>query len=295
VRRYDISGKEPVERPARKGHNGWVTSLAVTADDVVTADSWGCLRTSKWTVDAAHDGWIRDVSVNGSKVATCGKDGFVRIWTDGKKVAEIDAKADVLSVLFAPDGKSVFAGDLFGVVREFEVPAGKVLRTFDAKELYKLDRIQDVGGAKVLLLDAAGKTLFVGGAIPSGGGFVECTPLLLAFDRDTGKRLSQWKGDNNKDGYVTDLAWHPDAYVVGTTSGQPGQGKLFFWKPGDAAPFFVSAKMQNCHSVSVHPSGDRLAVSGTNANSSGNGRVKGKDGDYPANVSPIQMWQLPRA
>ena len=164
--------------------------------------------------------------------------------------------------------------------------------SFDAKDLYKLDRIQDVGGAKVLLLDAAGKTLFVGGAIPTGGGFVECTPLLLAFDRSSGKRLAQWKGESNKEGYVTDLAWHPDGYVVGTTSGQPGQGKLFFWKPGDAAPFFVSAKMPNCHSVCVHPSGDRLAVSGTNANSSGNGRVKGKDGDYPANVSPVQVWTI---
>ena len=293
VRRYDVTGPVPAELPPLKGHNGWVTSLAARGEVVVSTDSWGGLRSAKWTVDAAHDGWVRDVSLNGSKIATCGKDGFVRVWSaEGKKLADWDAKADVLSVLFAPDGTSVFAGDLFGVVREFEVPTGRVLRSFDAKELYKLDRIQDVGGAKVLHLDAAGKTLFVGGAIPTGGGFVECTPLLLAFDRSSGKRLSQWKGDNNKDGYVTDLAWHPDGYVIGTTSGQPGQGKLFFWKPGGAAPFFVSAKMQNCHSVALDPGGERLAVSGTNANSSGNGRVKGKDGDYPANASPVQLWKI---
>lgn len=291
VRRYDLSGKEPVERPAIKGHDGWVTSIATQADDVISADSWGRLRTPKWTVDAAHDGWVRDVSVNGDRVATCGKDGFVRVWSGGKKVAEVDAKADVLSVVFAPDGKSVFAGDLFGVVRRFDL-GGKVIQTFDAKELYKLDRIQDVGGAKVLLLDAAAKTLFVGGAIPTGGGFVECTPLLLAFDVASGKRVSQWKGESNKDGYVTDLAWHPDGFVAGTTSGQPGQGKFFLWKPGDAAPFFVHSKMPNCHSVAIHPNGKTLAVSGTNANSSGNGRVKGKDGDYPANTSPVQVWRL---
>jgi WD40 repeat protein len=292
VRRYDLSGKDPVERPSEKVHDGWVTALASIGDDIVSADSWGGLRAAKWTADAAHDGWVRDVSANGSKIVTCGKDGFVRVWEAGKKVAEIDAKADVLSVAFAPDGQSVFAGDLFGVVRVFEVPSGKVLRQFDAKELYKLDRIQDVGGAKVLRLDAAGKTLLVGGAIPTGGGFVECTPLLIAFNAATGKRLSQWKGDNNKDGYVTDVAWHPDGYVAGTTSGQPGQGKFFLWKPGDAAPFFVNAKMPNCHSVSIHPNGNWIAVSGTNANSSGNGRVKGKDGDYPANTSPIQVWRV---
>jgi WD40 repeat protein len=305
VRRYDVTKPEsPVEIPALPGHKGWVTALAPSGDLMISADSWGYMVSRaiisvnshpSWDIRDAHDGWIRDASVSSdkSKIATCGKDGFVRIWTaEGKKAAEIDAKADVLSVLFAPDGKSVFAGDLFGIVRLFEIPSGKVLRSFDAKELYKLDRIQDVGGAKVLLLDTAGKTLFVGGAIPTGGGFVECTPLLLTFDAATGRRLSQWKGDNNKDGYVTDLAWHPDGFVIGTTSGQPGQGKLFFWKPGDAAPFFSNAKMQNCHSVALHPSGDRLAVSGTNANSAGNGRVKGKDGDYPANVSPIQMWRL---
>jgi WD40 repeat protein len=300
VRRWDVTGKEPAELPPLTGHNGWVTGLAFGSEALFTSDSWGRLSAwdaagkPLWTVEAAHDGWLRMIAVSpdGATLATCGKDGFVRLWDAraGKKAGEIAATADTLSLAFAPDGKSVLAGDLFGVVREYD-PTGKVLRTFEAKELYKLDRIQDVGGVRCLLLDPDGKTLFVGGAEPKTGGFVQCTPLLIAFDRATGKRLSQWKGANDNEGYVTDLAWHPNGSVVGTTSGQPGQGKLFFWKPGAAAPSFVAAK-PNCHSVAVSSDGTRVAVAMTNANSAGNGRVKGKGGDYPNNSSPIQMWKV---
>jgi WD40 repeat protein len=249
-------------------------------------------------VEAAHDGWVRMVAVppDGATLATCGKDGFVRLWNaaTGRQTAAVAVGADTLAVAFAPDGNTVLAGDLFGLVRELDASSGKVLRTFEAKELYRLDRIQDVGGVRCLLFDPDGKTLFVAGAEPKTGGFVQCVPLLIAYDRETGKRLSQWKGANDAEGYVTDLAWHPGGYVVGTCSGQPGQGKLFFWKPGEAAPFFVAPK-PNCHSVAVHPDGTRVAASMTNANSAGNGRVKGKDGDYPANVSPIQFWQVPKS
>jgi hypothetical protein len=124
---------------------------------------------------------------------------------------------------------------------------------------------------------------------------VQAIPLLIAFDLATGERIGQYKGANDSEGYVTDLAWHADGYVIGTTSGQPGQGKFFFWKPGEEKPFFVGGKHPNCHSVAISPDGTKIAVSATNANSSGNGRVKGAGGEYPANSSPIQMWSLPKA
>jgi WD40 repeat protein len=304
VRRWDTSGKDPAELPAFGNHNGWVTNVAFGAKALLSSDSWGRLTAwdaakdakQLWTVEAAHDGWLRTLALNadGSQLATCGKDGFVRVWNaaDGKKLHEIEAKTDVLSVCFAADGKSVFAGDFFGIVREFELPSGKLKRTLEAKELHKLDRIQDVGGVRCLMLSPDGKTLFAGGAEPKTGGFVQCVPLLIAFDLASGKRLSQYKGANDNEGYVTDLAWHPDGFVIFTTSGQPGQGKFHFWKPGAATTLFSGGKLPNCHSVALHPDGGTVAVSATNANSSGNGRVKGKDGDYPQNNSPIQLWKI---
>jgi WD40 repeat protein len=308
VRRWDVTGKEPLELPPTQAFNGWVTTLGFTPKALVAGGSWGALGawdTSardlklRWSVDAAHGGWLRTLAVSPdhSQLATCGRDGFVRLWNaaDGKKVKEFETKTDTLSVCFAADGKSVLAGDLFGVVREFEVSSGKVTRTFEAKELHKLDRIQDVGGVKCLMPSGDGKTLFVAGAEPKTGGFVQCTPLLIAFDLASGKRLSQYKGATDAEGYVTDLAWHKDGFVIFTTSGQPGQGKFHIWKPGDAKTLFTGGKLPNCHSVAVHPDGDKIAVSATNANSSGNGRVKGKGGEYPQNSSPIQLWSLPKA
>jgi len=198
----------------------------------------------------------------------------------------------VLSVAFAPDGKTALAGDLFGVVHAFEAPGGRAGRVFEARELHKVDRVQDVGGVRCLLVSPDGRTRIAAGAEPKSGGFVECTPLMIAFDRTTGARLWQWKGSAPNEGYVTDLAWHPGGYVVACTSGQPGQGKVFFLRPGDAQPFFAVPK-PNAHSVAVSPDGTKLAAALTNANSSGNGRVRGQGGDYPQNHSPVQFWRLP--
>jgi hypothetical protein len=47
--------------------------------------------------------------------------------------------------------------------------------------------------------------------------------------------------------------------------------------------------------VAIHPDGNRIAAALTNANSAGNGRVKGKGGEYPANFSPVQFWQVSKA
>ncbi len=308
VKRWDASTNEPAELPPITGHNGWVSDIAATHSTFFSVDSWGRLTATDiaakepktlWTVEAAHNGWARAIAVSadGSQLATCGKDGFIRLWNpkDGKKLGELDIKYDLLSIAFSPKGTSVLAGDLFGLVRECDISAGKVLRTYEAKELHHIDRVQDVGGVKCLMLSTDGKILFAAGGEPKTGGFVQATPLLIAFDRESGKRLGQFKGTKDSEGYVTDMAWHPEGFVIGSTSGQPGQGKFFFWKPGAADASFLGGKLPNCHSVALHPSGTKVAVSATNANSSGNGRVKGTGGDYPANSSPIQVWSVPQS
>jgi WD40 repeat protein len=306
VRRWDMTAREPAALAPLGGHNGWVSGIESTSEAVFSTDTWGRLTAwdssakdprKLWSLESAHDGWIRAISATGpgSLIATCGKDGFVRLWEpkDGKRAGEFALGTDLFSLCFVPGGKSLLAGDLFGKIHEIELSSGKRTRSIEVKELYLLERIQDVGGVRCLLFAGDGQTLLAAGTEPRSGGFVQGTPLLFAIDFASGKRLSSYKGTNDNEGFITDLAWHPAGHVIATTSGQPGQGKLLFWKPGEAQPYFIGGKLPNCHSVAMNPAGTLLAVSSTNANSSGNGRVKTKDGEYAANTSPIQLWSSP--
>ncbi len=305
VLRWDVSGKEPKVLPTVKLHDGWTTDvlfhpakpLAITTDSYGAMIAWDRTAekpTAVWKQPKAHDGWLRRALIHDGGIVTIGRDGFVRVWNsvDGKPQREVSLGIDLFSIAVPPGGMSLAVGDLFGTIYEIDWATLKPIRKLEVKELHLLDRIQDVGGVRVLAFKPDGKSLFAAGSQPKSGGFVQGFPLVVELEWTTGKRLSQWKGAADNEGFIHDLLWIGPGVLAGVTSGQPGQGKLFVWKPGDAKPQFESAKLPNCHSLALHPNGKLLAHSGTNANSSGNGKVKGKDGDYPANTSPIQLWTL---
>ena len=309
VRRLDASGDELLELKPLAGHGGWVQRVVPlpTGDVACSADSWGQLRcmsfvdeaaAPRWANVAAHAGWILDLALspNGTLIATCGVDRAVRVWSvaDGSKLHEFLAPEwEALSVTFTPDDASVLAGDLSGKVRQWELASGKITREFDASVLHKRDRLQDVGGARRLLFSPDGTQLLCGGTKPKGGGFVQGSATLLVFEAVTGQLSKTIDFGGDETGYVTDLAWHPAGFLMLTTSGQPGNGKLVFRRLTDDAAFFETTKLPNCHSVALHPSLQKLAVIATNAGSSGNGRNLAKDGTYPGNYTPIHEWTLP--
>jgi WD40 repeat protein len=304
VRRWGTSGASFTELPALKGHNGWVQAIAFAPDgkQLFSADSWGRLSAwsvadidakPTWSIPAAHDGWIHALAVSpdGKQMATAGRDRVIRITAaaDGKKVHTLTAGEDVLALAYHPDGKSVVSGDLKGTIKQWNVADGKMIREFDAKVMFLRDRIQDVGGVRCFAFTADGSTLFAGGSQPKTGAFVQAIPLILAFDSKTGSSKEIFRGANDNEGIVLDLHWHPDGFVMAVHSGQPGQGKFFCKRPSDAQPHFAQA-LPNPHSFAFH--GQRVIVSATNANSSGNGRVGGK-GEYPGNYSPLHVLELP--
>lgn len=304
VRRWDV-GPTFAELPAHKGHDGWVQCIAFHPDGkrLLSADSWGRLSgwsvaekegKSLWSVKDAHDGWVHALAVSpdGKWVATGGRDKTIRLTSpeNGKKVQVLNVGEDVLALAFHLDSKSLVSGDLKGVVKQWDLATGKPTREFDAKVMFLRDRIQDVGGVRAFQFTPDGKTLFAAGSQPKSGGFVQGISLILAFDWATGKGKQIYKGATDNEGYVYDMAWHPDGILMAVSSGQPGQGKLFFQHPDDAQPFFTQA-IPNPHSLALH--GKRLIVSATNANSSGNGRNLGKDKEYPGNFSPLHVYELP--
>ena len=306
IRRWD---DQFAELPAVKGHGGFVQGLVFHPDGqrLFAADSWGQLRCwpfaekepkPLWAVDQAHESWVRGLALSpdGKTLASCGSDKKVILWSaeDGKKVVELPGhKDDVFCVAFHPDGQSLVSGDLKGVVKVWELPAGKVKSAIDAAILYRVDRLQDTGGVRFLGFEPKGSLLAVAGTQPKNGGNVQGVPTILLFDWASGKIKHALKVGTDGDGYVYEAHFHPDGFVMAVTSGNPGTGKLFFQRPEDVQPFFLATKMANCHSLAVHPNGQRLVVSATNANSAGNGRV-GNGKDYPGNWSPLFVWELPK-
>jgi dipeptidyl aminopeptidase/acylaminoacyl peptidase len=309
LHRWDASTDEFRELPTIAGHGGWVQEIAFDPAGawLYSADSWGQLHCSpyaeeqprpKWTVADAHDGWIHALAISGDGklLATCGSDRRVRVWSadDGRKLHEFAGhEADVLSIRFHPDGKSLVAGDLHGILKQWDLAAEASPRQFDAGALFKYDRLQDVGGVRSLAFSPDGAWLACGGTKPANGGNVQGIPAVLIFDWSTSELKYTLELGKPGDVYVCDLRFHPAGFLMTAISGNPGVGKLVYQRPEDQAPFFETTKMANCHSLSLHPNGSRLAVVATNGGSNGNGRQLDKNGEYAGNWSPIHILDMP--
>ena len=307
VRRWRTGEKQLDPLPHLEGHRGWVSAVAFHPREpwLYTADTWGQLRCQTfaddapqpvWQLDAAHDGWLRQIAVaaDGAHLATCGRDQAVRLWKpDGKPIAEHRHDDDVFAVVFAPDGRHVVFGDQHGHLHAWNFAEQKIARTFDATVLFKTDRIQDIGGLRVLAFCDEGRLLLAAGATPDKGATIQSTPTLLAFDFATGALRHTFTYGGVKDGFIEDLAVHPAGHVMAVTSGNPGEGKLLRLRPHEKEAFDSATQLPNCHALALHPDARRFAIASTNRDSNGNGRRTDKAGAYPANTSPVALFELP--
>jgi len=314
VRRFDATTDEMAELKPLTGHQGWVQRLALPtkpgdmppSEVVYSVDSWGQLRCSsfvdetappRWAIPTAHNGWILDLALSpsGQRLATCGIDRKIQVWstTDGARIAEFENPHwEVLSVCFTPDETAVISGDLNGAIRHWDFANGKLFPEWNAADLHKSDRLQEVGGVRRLLFSPDGRHLICAGTKPKNGGNVQGIPAAILFDWATGLAVKTLEFGKEGDVYVTDLSFHPAGFLMATISGNPGTGKLVFRRVDDETPFFETTKMPNCHSLSLHPDEQRLAIVATNGGSNGNGRNLDKEGKYPGNFSPIHIGKF---
>lgn len=235
------------------GHESWVFSLCLSKDGetLFSGGGDGKLAFYPSTADApvasrvieAHQGWIRcmALSPDGTQLATGGNDKAVRIWNvaTGEKLREyIEHEVPVYSLLWHPTEPMLLSGDLRGVVKQWDVNAGKVVRTFDAKALHSFNGGQqvDFGGVRSMAFSADAKTLSCGGLHkPENplGAILE--PLVLQFEWDTQKLARQQIAEGLK-GPLWRIQYLTDGALMGVMGGSGG-GWLLFWKPGEEKAF----------------------------------------------------------
>ncbi len=311
LQRWNMTGDKPALLPQLTGHHGWVQSMDFVPQKkhVISADSWGRLScwdyTAEstepvWTLPEAHDGWIRCVAVSpdGATVATGGNGGVVRLWStsDGKLKQELPHSHRVFSLRFHPQENAMATGDLPGVVRHWNLKDGKETRQFDAATLYNDEteskgRIQQCGGVRFLQFNQQGTQLACCGQQAPSGGFATGTPCVLVFDWKSGKLLREMPTGGAQDGFAYDVQFHPEGFVMATSSAFPGKGHVWFWRPEDEEAFYTSKKLPNGRSVSLHPDGTKIAHL-ISKSPNGNGRSL-KGGEYPGGTAVITLLEFP--
>lgn len=272
LQRWDLKDGS---KAAWEAHESWIRDIAFLPDGetVITA---GCDdRIIFWPVAGekpqprtevvAHKGWIRSIDVNrdGSLIATGGNDHLVKLWDpNGKLVRELSGhKGHVYSVFFHPDGTTLLSGDLKGVVHQWETKTGKLMRTFEAKDLFSYNTGQkvDYGGVRDIALSPDGKTLAFTGlhkATNPLGAVNE--PLIMLFDWAKGDSIRKQPADG-----VRGIGWQVEFLADGSevcASGGGGGGYLIFFKPAEEKPFHKLKLKDTARDMSLHPDGLQVAT-----------------------------------
>ena len=78
---------------------------------------------------------------------------------------------------------------------------------------------------------------------------------------------------------------------MATSCAFPGKGHLWFWRPEDDEAFFVSNKITNGRSLSLHSDRRRLAMLVSHSPNANGRRLK--DGKYQGGSAKIHLLELP--
>ena len=284
VRGLTFVGKSPVTPAGLRGMGsvagGGLTSAFASkaaSTTLVSGDYQGTLRWWDATAEApkptrtipAHDGWVRAVatSPDDALVASCGNDGLVKLWSAsaGSPVRTLEGHGcHVYNVAFHPSGRTLFSCDLKGVVKEWDVSAGKPVRDLDAKILHKYDSgfAADIGGARGMTVSADGSTLACVGITNVSNAFAGVgNPLVVLFDLKDGK-ARQLKPKDAFQGTGWGVGFLPTGWVI--AAGGAGQGRVWFWKPGETTDSHVVTVPANARDLALHPDGTAFAAAGAN-------------------------------
>ncbi|QDU93491.1 WD40 repeat domain-containing protein [Lignipirellula cremea] len=297
VHRWDLAAEPLVPEPQPKaktpplpqapadsrlplaGHESWVGAMQFLADGkhLATGDFvgrlivWPALEEQPeplFSVEA-HQGSIRALatSPDGALIATVGNDHAVRVWsaTTGEKVLDlVGHDCHVYNTAFHPSGQALVSADLKGVVRHWEIPSGKLIRSLDASVLYTWSEkyTVDVGGVRGMAFSPDGSLLACSGSIGEDRGIaIPGLPRVLLLDWATGKTVRELQGPVADTGFAWSVVFHPDRFLIASGGARRG-GYLWFWTPDAEASFHQHAFAQKApgFDLALAPDGLSLAV-----------------------------------
>jgi WD40 repeat protein len=263
------------KRVSLKGHESWSRGFAFTnnGETMLTVGYdgrlvwWNTFEDEPKPVRSidAHAGWVRWVAVSpdDALIATGGNDNLVKLWTmAGEHVRDLPgAERHVYSTCFDPTGQHVLGGDLMGIVRQWRVDTGELVRTLEGGELTKFDptfRAQ-YGGVRAMTFSPDGKHLACAGLYKCTNAFAGVNePLVVVFNWETGE-IEKSLHTGGVKGCAWDVAWHADGFVV-AASGGGGGGLLHFWRLDDEKPFHKLKLPNTARGMDMHPDGLRVAT-----------------------------------
>ncbi len=275
LQRFNLGDGKPLAYAG--AHESWVFSIAFSPDGGSVWSGGGDGRIVVWETAAAtpkpmrtieaHQGWVRalGVSRDGAILASGGNDRLVKLW-DAKTGAALRQMSGhsghIYSMEFHPNGKTLLTGDLMGAVNEWDLASGKLLGTFDAKELHSYNGGQqvDFGGVRGLAITPDGRFLAAGGLYKATNplGAVH-EPIALLFDGGTRKNLKTLLTDGITGGVLWRLRYLADGTLTGACGGSNG-GLLLFWKADAPKDFHRLALPNILRDMDLHPDGLRIAT-----------------------------------
>lgn len=272
LQRWDLKTGKPVTWSA---HESWVRDFAFLDDGDTVVSAGSDDRIIFWPAAAekpepiqeikAHDGWVRTMAVSpdGKILATAGNDLLVKLWdSQGSLVRELAGhEGHIYSLRFDPTGEFLLSGDLKGQVHQWDLETGKLVRSFDAKDLHTYNKGQkvDYGGVRDIAFSPDGKSLACCGLHKASNplGAVN-EPLVVVFDWESQKKTRSHVVDG-----VRGLAWRvvylSDGSLV-AGSGGAGGGFLIFWKPEDEKAYHKLKLKQTLRGMDLSPDGLHLAT-----------------------------------